>query len=108
MGRWSGEPDALGVPASLEIESVDRGFSGLVGEVVGVSRRECSETRPAHAIHHRMMDNQQVLLWILLGIGGGMTYGRWRAEHIRARRDAHGTMKNKKNYRDFKKWRRFY
>ena len=43
--------------------------------------------------------------WIVLGIGGGMTYGRWRAERLRARRDMSNVWLGRKGYRDYKKWK---
>lgn len=52
-----------------------------------------------------MTTNQDVLLWILLGIGGGMTYGRWRAERIRARTAMSKTWKDRKTGRGAKTWR---
>lgn len=52
-----------------------------------------------------METNQQVLLWILLGIGGGMTYGRWRAERIRARHAMHQTWLKRRDGRGAKTWK---
>ncbi|MGQ0718335.1 MAG: hypothetical protein ACT4NP_13705 [Pseudonocardiales bacterium] len=47
-----------------------------------------------------------MMLWlIILGIGGGMTLGRWRAERLRARRDMHNVWAGKDKYRDYKKWK---
>lgn len=51
------------------------------------------------------MDNQEMLPWIILGIGGGMTFGRWRAERLRARRDMNNVWKGRDSYRDYKKWK---
>lgn len=46
-----------------------------------------------------MTTNQQILFWIALGIGGGMTYGRWRAERLRARHTMRETWNNRKKAR---------
>lgn len=51
-----------------------------------------------------------MLILIVLGIGGGMTYGRWRAERIRARQAADKAWADRKkiDYREHKRWRRLY
>lgn len=54
---------------------------------------------------HSVMDNNMMLWLIILGIGGGMTLGRWRAERLRARRDMHNVWAGKDKYRDYKKWK---
>lgn len=47
-----------------------------------------------------------MMLWlIVLGIAGGMTFGRWRAERIRAYRDMNAVWQNKDNYREYKRWK---
>jgi hypothetical protein len=50
---------------------------------------------------------QDVMLWLLLGIGAGATFGRWRAERIRARRDMNTIWINKSNSREYKRWKIF-
>jgi hypothetical protein len=52
-----------------------------------------------------MSTNQEVLAWILLGVGGGMSYGRWRAERIRARNSMNITWKNRHSGRGDKTWK---
>lgn len=52
-----------------------------------------------------MTTNYQVLLWIVLGIGGGMTYGRWRAERRRARNSMKTAWKNRHKGRGDKTWK---
>jgi hypothetical protein len=52
-----------------------------------------------------MTTNQQILLWILLGIGGGMTYGRWRAERIRARHAMRATWEKRQDGRGGPTWK---
>ena len=51
---------------------------------------------------------QDIMLWILLGIGAGATFGRWRAERIRAYRDMNAIWNAKSSYRNYKQckiWR---
>lgn len=48
---------------------------------------------------------QQMLMLILLGIGGGMIYGRWRAEWIRARAAMKKTWDTKRDGRGPKTWK---
>lgn len=52
-----------------------------------------------------MTTDHEVLLWILLGAGGGMTYGRWRAERIRARHTMAATWNDRKKNRGAKTWK---
>lgn len=63
------------------------------------------------------MSNTQVFFLILIGVGGGITYGRWRSERIRAARAAHLAWKARHDYKkkekeddlgNFRKWRRLY
>jgi hypothetical protein len=51
------------------------------------------------------MENQQILMLILLGVGGGMMYGRWRAERIRARAAMRKTWGGRHDNRGSKTWR---
>lgn len=52
-----------------------------------------------------MTTDHEVLLWILLGAGGGMTYGRWRAERIRARHAMQQTWIKRRDGRGAKTWK---
>lgn len=57
-------------------------------------------TEPVYRLFMDMM-----FWWILLGIGGGMTYGRWRAERIRAHRDMKNVWTGRKSYRNYRQWK---
>lgn len=52
------------------------------------------------------MTNTELLVLIALGIGGGMTYGRWRADRKRARLAAQKAWDGRKDtkYRQVKIW----
>lgn len=49
--------------------------------------------------------SQEIWLWLLLGIGAGATFGRWRAERIRAYRDMRAVWDSKGSARKYKQWK---
>lgn len=56
------------------------------------------------------MTSEKILIWILLGLGGGITYGRWRSDRARARKAADDAWAKRKDkdYLGHKRWRRWY
>lgn len=60
---------------------------------------------PSRRLYIRSMDHQQALALIILGIGGGMMYGRWRYERLKAKENMRKTWQGRHQGGPAKSWK---